>query len=104
MVLYVMKWDIRPDKVEEYNEWAKEAIPQLLSVPGLLEYRGFRPATGASQAVTTYEFEGLSDWASWYASEVMQKLIGELRIYTENVTSELWGPSPIVTKPLHPEK
>jgi hypothetical protein len=26
MVLYVMKWNIHPDKVEAYTEWAQGAI------------------------------------------------------------------------------
>ena len=62
MVLSVWKRDIPPDKVEAYWEWAKGAIPRLLAVPGVVEFRAYRPATGASQVVVTYEF---ADWAAW---------------------------------------
>jgi quinol monooxygenase YgiN len=40
MVLYVMKWDIHPEKVEAYLEWAQSAISRTVAVPGMLEFRG----------------------------------------------------------------
>ena len=39
MVLKVIKWDVHPDKVEEYTEWAKTAVLRILAVPGLVEFR-----------------------------------------------------------------
>lgn len=102
MVLYVVKWDIDPDKVEAYTAWAKTALPKLMAVPGLSEFRGYRPVTGTSQVVTTYEFADFAAWASWYAHEVIQQTINERRAFILNEDSELWGPSPIALAPIRP--
>jgi len=102
MVLHVIKWDIHPEKVEDYIAWAKTAVPRILAVPGLVEFRAYRPATGSSQTVTTYEFVDFESWATWYANEEIQKIINERRAFTINETSELWGPSPVAPDPIRP--
>ena len=104
MVLYVMKWDILPDKVEAYTKWTESAIRRSLAVPGVVELRAYRPATGASQIVITYEFADLAAWAAWQADEDMQKVTDELRNLTTNVSRELWGPSPVAPEPIRPRK
>jgi heme-degrading monooxygenase HmoA len=104
MVIQVNKWDIHPDKVEAYTAWAKTAVPKVLAVPGLIEFRAYRPVTGTSQIVTTYEFADFSAWAAWYAHAEIQKLTEERRTFTVNEVSELWGPSPIVPEPIRPGK
>jgi len=102
MVIYVSKWNIHPDKVAAYAEWAKSAVPRVLAVPGLVEFRGYRPVTGPSQVVVTYEFADLAAWATWYGNEEVQKITDELRTFAVDVESELWGPSPIVSEPIRP--
>ena len=104
MVLYILKWNVFPDKVEAYKEWSKTGHLRCLAVPGVVEFRGYRPATGASQVVTTYEFADLAAWAAWYVHEDVQKVMGELRTLTTNVITELWNPSPAVPQPIRPEK
>jgi len=104
MVLYVMRWDILPDKVEAYRKWTDSAIKRTLAVPGVVEFRGYRPAAGASQIVVTYEFADLAAWAAWDANEDMQKVSNELRTLTTNMSTELWGPSPVVPQPIRPKK
>ncbi len=102
MVLYVMKWDIHPDKAEAYLKFTQSAIQRTLAVPGAVEFRAYRPATGASQVVVTYEFADLAAWAAFYAHEEIQKVLDELRTLTLNMTTELWGPSQVVPKPIRP--
>jgi antibiotic biosynthesis monooxygenase (ABM) superfamily enzyme len=102
MVLYVIKWDIHPDKMEDYTAWAKSAIPRLLAVPGIVEFRAYRPATGSGQVVTTYEFSDYEAWSAWYSNKEIQQIIDERRAYVINDTSELWGPSPVVPAPIRP--
>jgi quinol monooxygenase YgiN len=104
MVLGVMKWDIHPDKREEYTKWTESAIKRTVSGPGVIEFRAYRGAVGTSQIVATYEFADMAAWAAWYSSEEMQKLLSELRTLAVNVTSELWGPSPLVPAPIRPGK
>ena len=104
MVLQVMKWNIHPDKVEDYLNWTESAIKRTLAVPGVVEFRAYRPATGASQVVTTYEFADMATWAAWQSDEDGQKVMDELRTLTLNVNIEVWGPSPVVPEPIRPEK
>ena len=102
MVLYVQKYEILPGKTEEFIDWAKAAIPQILAVPGLVEMRSYRTQAGNGQIVTTYEFADMAAWASWQSSETMQRMLVESRVYMLNVNAELWGPSPVVPEPLRP--
>ena len=104
MVLAVMKWNIHPDKVEAYTKWTQSAIQRTLAAPGVVEFRAYRPATGAHQIVTTYEFADFAAWAAWYTREEIQKVLDELHTVGIDVTTELWGPSPIVPKPIRPGK
>jgi len=104
MVLYVVKWNLHPDKVEAYAKFTQSAIRRVLSVPGVVEFRGYRPATGAHEIVITYEFADLGAWAAWHANEEVQKVMNEARTLAIDVTSELWGPSPVVPAPIRPGK
>lgn len=100
MVIYVGKWNIRPEKAEAYPEWAQSAVRRLLAVPGIVEFRGYRPATGSNQVAVTYEFADMQAWASWRYSEDVQKVVDEGYTYTTNVSFELWGPSPVISQPI----
>ena len=104
MVIYVMKWDIHPDKAEAYLNWTKSAIQRTLAVPGVVEFRAYRPASGTSQVVVTYEFADMAAWAAWQAHEDVQKVLDELHTLATNVSLELWGPSPVVPAPIRPGK
>jgi hypothetical protein len=53
MVLYILKWNIHPDKAEEYGPWAKGAIQRTMGAGGVIEFRGYRPASGTFQVVIT---------------------------------------------------
>lgn len=102
-VLYVQKWNIRPDKADAYREWARGAIGRTLA-PGVVEFRGFQPASGKFQVVITHEFADLAAWDRWYAHEDVQKVLNEIRTFVTDLTRELWGPSPIVQAPVRPAK
>ncbi len=102
MVLQVMKWNIHPDKVEAYYKWTEGAIKRTLSVPGVVEFRAYRPATGSSEVVTTYEFADMAAWAFWQSNEDVQKVLNELRTLALDVRTEVWGPSPVVPEPIRP--
>jgi quinol monooxygenase YgiN len=104
MVLQVTKYDIHPDKLEAFQKWVEGAIKRCMSVPGVVEYRAYRGAAGAPQIVSTWEFADMSAWAAWSSSEDMQKLYAEAHTLAVNVTTELWGPSPVVPAPVRPGK
>ena len=102
MVLYVCKWDIRPEKREEYAKWAEGTIRRIMKIPGIAEFRGYRPATGSQEVAVTYEFADMNAFSSWISNEDVQQLFAEARSYCENMASELWGPSPVVPEPIRP--
>ena len=102
MVVYVMRWNIHPDKKEAYNKWTESAIGRTLAAPGVVEFRAYRPASGESQVVVTYEFADLAAWAAFYAHENVENVLDELRTLATDVTTELWGPSPVVPDPIRP--
>lgn len=102
MVLFVMKWDIHPDKADAYLEWTSGAIKSALGVPGVVEIRAYRTAVGASQTVATFEFADLAAWAAWSSSDVVQKLLADGHTVALNLKTELWGPSPLVPAPIRP--
>ena len=102
MVLYLQKYDVVPGKTDEFIEWAKTAIPRIMSVPGLVEFRSYRPAVSDRQIANTYEFADMTAWAEFLNSETVQQVLNEVRTYTVNFSSELWGPSPVVPEPLRP--
>lgn len=102
MVLWVVQYSVRPETEAEFGEWAKTAIDRLLTIPGLVEFRSYRPITGGSQAASTYEFADMQSWVEWHSSETMQQILQEVRAFTVNFSAELWGPSPMVPTPLRP--
>ena len=103
MILYILKYNIHPDKGEAYAAWAQTTIPRLLASPGLVELRGYRPATGSSHVAVTFEFADLAAWAAWMADEAIKEIFVEARAYQVNQQIELWGPSPVLPEPLQPE-
>ena len=102
MVLNVMKYNIHPDKLDAYQEWAKSAIPQVLAMPGVVEFRGYRPASGAWQVVVTTEFTDLAAWAAATSSGAWQQINSDLHTLALDITTDVWGPSPVMPEPLRP--
>jgi len=102
MVLFVMKWNIHPDKVQEYPQWAQGAIQRTLAAPGVVEFRSYRTAVGSNQAVITYEFADMATWAAWQSQEEVQQALAEAYAMSLNLEMELWGPSPVAPKPIRP--
>ncbi len=104
MVLYIMKYNIHPDKGEAYLKWAASAIKRTTAAPGVVEFRAYRPATGASEVVITYEFADMAAWATWWANKDVETVWAELHTLSFNLTGEVWGPSPVVPVPIRPGK
>jgi len=101
-VLYIMKWNIHPDKAEGYPQWAQSAIKRNLSVPGVVEFRAYRGVAGSTQTYVSFEFADMEAWAGWYSSDEVQRVYMELYTMALNVQTELWGPSRIVPEPIKP--
>jgi antibiotic biosynthesis monooxygenase (ABM) superfamily enzyme len=104
MVMQVMKFDVHPDKVEAYIKWSEGAIKRTMGAPGEVEMRAYRTAAGDRQAVLTFEFADLADWAAWSSSEQSQQVLSEMHTMTLNLDIEVWGPSPLVPQPVRSGK
>jgi quinol monooxygenase YgiN len=104
MVLFVMQWNIHPDKADAYVKWTEGAIRRTCAASGVVEFRAYRPASGPYQVVVTYEFADLAAWATWQASPDVQQVLNELHTLAFNVTQEIWGPSPVVPAPVRPRR
>ena len=103
MVLYVVRFDILPDKEKEYTKWIKNFLKFPLVVQGVEEFRGYRAAASShGYCVATYEFKNMVTWAKWRSHKEIIKFLEALNKYVTNMTFELWGPSPIVPEPIRP--
>ena len=103
MIKLVISYNLRPEKREAYQEWALSAIKRMLAVPGIKEAVGYRPITGSKEVVVCYSFDDMAAFAQWYEHPDMQRLKVEARCYEEDVTYELWGPSPLLPMPAQSE-
>ncbi|GAB4430588.1 MAG: hypothetical protein Kow002_18960 [Anaerolineales bacterium] len=56
-------------------------------------------SSGAPQIVATCEFAVM---AAWHASEDAQKVWSEMHALALNVSTELWGPPPVMPAPNRP--
>ena len=103
MVLYVVRFDIHPDKVKEYTKWIDSFLKITWIVPGVEEFRAYRTIVSSqSNVVGTFEFKNMGTWAKWRSHKEITKFLEELSKFVTNFTSELLGPSPIVPEPLRP--
>jgi hypothetical protein len=85
-----------------YAEFAKNAIATIMKAPGLIEYRANWNMLGSPQVRTTTVWQSLSDWAKFAQSKEWAVVQTQLRTFTTNSHVEIWGPSPLVPKPLRP--
>jgi heme-degrading monooxygenase HmoA len=102
MVIYVSKFNLPPDKVDDYMQWAPTAMQSVLSAPGIKEVRVFMTVASDSQIVVTYEFDKPEDWLAWGMSEDVQKMTLEFFRYALNPKTEIWNAAPNYPEPIRP--
>ena len=102
MVLWVMKWDINPNNIDSYAEWAQSAISSTIRGGGVVELRAYRQVSGDHRVVVTVEFADLAAWQAWYESEAVQGVLDSMVAVILNFETELWGPSPVAPQPIRP--
>jgi len=71
MVLYIMKWDIHPDRQKPISNGREVRLNVPLFLGG--EFRAFRPASGSSQVAVTYEFADMAAWAAGRPKRISKK-------------------------------
>ena len=98
-------WDYLPgmDK-KAYAEFAKNAVATFMKAPGLIEFRANRNVLGSPQARATTVWKSLGDWAKFGETKEWATVQAQLRTFVTNIRVEIWGPSPLVPKPVRPGK
>jgi len=96
-------WELLPNIDQEaYVEWAKETVRKILKAPGLVEFRAHRNILGSPQVRSTAVWQTLADWANYTDSNEWRVLDAELRAFAADIRIEIWGPSPVLPKPVRP--
>ncbi len=91
MVIYMVPYNVRPEKAAEYAAWAEAQVPVALSTPGLVEIKAYRNITGDHRTTVLDVFEDLAGFATWRANEAVSQIFAELWQYADNVHTELLG-------------
>ena len=84
-------------------KWTESAIQRTLAVPGVVEFRAYRAATGPDQVVTTCEFANMVAWATWYMNEDSQRVLAELHTLALRPNAPAWNANlrwPVPCKPV----
>ena len=96
-------WELLPNIDEKaYGEWAKKTVGKLLKAPGIVEFRAHRNILGSPQIRSTAVWQTLTDWANYADSDEWQTLDAEFRTFVKDIHIEIWGPSPVLPKPVRP--
>ncbi len=85
-----------------WAEFAKNAGAMYMKAPGLIEFRANWNMLGSPQVLVTTVWQSLSDWAKFVQSKEWAEHAAQLRTFVTNYRVEIWGPSPVVPKPLRP--
>ena len=103
MIDVTVTWDLRPGiDHQAYAELSKRAVGAVLNAPGFVEFRAHRNIIGSPQVRASYLWHSLADWASFQEAPEWQSLAEEFHSFATNVSYQIWGPSPVITKPLRP--
>ena len=85
-----------------YARLARRATNMMRSAPGFIEFRAHRNMVGSPHVRRTSVWESLAHWAELAQDTEFQGLTAEFRTYVTNLEVRLWGPSPLVPKPIGP--
>jgi len=104
MIEVDLKWDFLPGVDQQaYQAWAQKAIGTVLQSPGIVEFRASRNMLAGPQVRATSVWNTMADWGAFDESAAWQALKDELLDqYAQNMSVDIWGPSPVVPEPLRP--
>ncbi len=100
MIECVLTYDLLPNvDAKAYAQWSTKAIETMAKQRGMTEFRANRSVLGSPLIRTASVWETLEDWAKFNQGE-WQTLQTELRAFATGISVQLWGPSPILAKPI----
>lgn len=101
MVEVTFTYDFQPGIDETaYARIARKATNMMVEAPGFIEFRAHRNMIGSPHVRRTSVWQNLADWASLAQQPEFQKLTAEFRAFVTHLDVQLWGPSPLVPKPI----
>lgn len=99
----IISWDLvqTPEQQKEYAEFVPWIVNWLLDQPGVVEFRSYRRADGASPlAVGMVEFSSVEAAQAYLGSEASRQFWQEIRARgAVNMSSMLVANSPYATEP-----
>ena len=105
MIEVVYTYDFLPDIDEEaYAQTARKDTMMMVSTPGFIEFRAHRNLVGSPNVRRTSVWKSLTHWATLVQKPEFQKITSDFRTYVTNLEVQLWGPSPLVPRPIRPQK
>lgn len=87
-----------------YAAYCRKAIGAILQAPGCVEVRANRNMLGSPHVRFSVVWQTLGDWAGFMESAEWQALEVEFAAFKTNSRSEIWGASPVLPKPMRPDR
>lgn len=104
MIEVTYTYDLKPDIDEKaYAAMARDATRRMLSAPGFIEFRAHRSMKGSPLVRRTGVFRSVEEWEALESNPDFQALTARFDDYVTNLQVQVWGPSPLVPKPIRPE-
>jgi hypothetical protein len=96
MIVYVMNWDLPPQKanLEVYTNKARnDWIPFTFRHPGVIRLRSYRNILETTpQVAVVIEFETLDSWKEFVGSTNYMRLMREIRILgCQGISTRVWS-------------
>ena len=87
-VAYIVRFDVLPDKMEEYQKTLAEPRPKMTPEP---RAQVLYQVHGEGQArAWVFEFPDLTTWEAWYCNQENTKWFVKLFSCLTNIKAELW--------------
>ena len=108
MTLVIFTWDLPPgERLAIYNEKVRtEWLPSVLQQPGVTQVRAYRnPHHTTPQVMVHLEYDSLTAWEAYLASESYGELMFDLRaVGCTHLAVHVWDTSPLVPEPVTPSR
>jgi len=106
MALVIYTWDLPPgERLAIYQEKVRtEWLPSVLQQPGVTQVRAYRnPHHTTPQVMVHLEWDSLTAWQAYLASESYAELMFDLRaVGCTHLAVHVWDASSLVPEPVTP--
>ena len=82
-VTAVIQQTVKPEAVEQYEQWLKKVMPIAARFPGHRGVNVIHPAAGTLQYTITIRFDSLAHAQDWFGSAARRQLLDEAAVFLE---------------------